>query len=74
MEEAWMAIAETLKVTNRVDDTVNKVDDKVDRVDGKVDRVDDKVTELIDGREKIHFPSYLRIPDHGFGSKQTVCE
>ena len=67
MEEARMAIAETLKVTNRVDDTVNKVDDKVDRVD-------DKVTELIDGREKIHFPSYLRIPDHGFSSKQTVCE
>jgi hypothetical protein len=42
MEEARMAIAETLKVTNRVDDTVNKMDDKVDRVD-------DKVMELIDG-------------------------
>ena len=35
MEEARMAIAETLKVTNRVDN--------------KVDRVDDKVTVLIDG-------------------------
>ena len=51
-----MAIAETLKVTNRVDDTVNKVDNKVDMVDGKVDRVDDKVTELIDGRKKNPFP------------------
>jgi hypothetical protein len=35
MEEARMAIAETLNVTHRVDDTVN--------------RVDDKVTVLIDG-------------------------
>ena len=34
-EEARMATAETLKVTNRVDD--------------KVDRVDDKVAVLIDG-------------------------
>jgi hypothetical protein len=31
-----MAIAETLKVTNRVDDKVDKVDDKVDKVDDKV--------------------------------------
>ena len=29
LEEARMAISETLKVTNRVDDKVNKVDDKV---------------------------------------------
>jgi hypothetical protein len=42
MEEARMAIAETLKVTNRVDDTVH-------RVDGTVNRVDDKVTVLVDG-------------------------
>jgi hypothetical protein len=35
LEEAQMAISETLKVTNRVDDKVN--------------RVDDKVTVLIDG-------------------------
>ena len=57
-----MAIVETLKVTNRVDDKVDdkvdKVDDKVDRVDNKVDRVGDKVDEvdnkvmvLIDGGE-----------------------
>jgi methyl-accepting chemotaxis protein len=66
-EEARMAIAETLKVTNRVDikvdkvdDTVNRVDDKVDKVDDKVDkvddtvnRVDDKVTELIDGEQNM---------------------
>ena len=55
-EEARMAIAETLKVTNRVDDTVNRVDDTVNRVDdtvnkvdGTVNRVDDNVTVLIDG-------------------------
>jgi peptidoglycan hydrolase CwlO-like protein len=66
MEEARMAIAENLKVTNRVDDKVDKVDSKVDKVDGKVDKVDDKVdkvgeevgkvdnkvTVLIDGAQK----------------------
>ena len=68
MEESRMATAETLKVTNRVDNKVDKVDDKVDKVDDKVDkvddkvdkvddtvnRVDDKVTVLIDG-EKLTF-------------------
>ena len=63
MEEARMAIAENLKVTNRVDDKVDKVDskvddvddkveqvgDKVDNLDVKVDKVDNKVTVLIDG-------------------------
>ena len=44
-----MATAETLKVTNRVDNKVDKVDDTVNRVDDKVDKVDDKVTVLIDG-------------------------
>jgi hypothetical protein len=43
MEEARMAIVETLKVTNRVDDKVDKVDNKVDKMDNKVDRVDDTV-------------------------------
>ena len=56
MEEARMAIAENLKVTNRVDDKVDKVDGKVDKVDDKVDdkveRVDNKVTMLIDGAQK----------------------
>ena len=42
LEEARMAISETLNVTNRVDD-------KVDKVDDKVNKVDDKVTVLIDG-------------------------
>ena len=46
MEEARMAIAENLKVTNRVDDKVDKVDGKVDKVDGKVDKVDDKVDKV----------------------------
>jgi archaellum component FlaC len=48
MEEARMAIAETLKVTNRVDDKVDKVDDKVDKVDDKVDKMDDKVNKVDD--------------------------
>ena len=49
MEEARMAIAETLKVANRVDNKVDKVDDTVHRVDGTVNRMDDKVTVLVDG-------------------------
>jgi methyl-accepting chemotaxis protein len=69
MEEARMAIAENLKVTNRVDDKVDKVDGKVDKVDDKVeqvhnkvdnldvkvDKVDNKVTVLIDGGHKGFF-------------------
>jgi hypothetical protein len=53
MEEARMAIAETLKVTNRVDSTVN-------RVDSTVNRVDDKVTVLIDGGQN----AFLRLFSH----------
>ena len=48
-EEARMATAENLSVTNRVDDKVDKVDEKVDKMDVKVDNVDNKVTVLIDG-------------------------
>ena len=40
-EEARMATAENLRVTNRVDD-------KVDWVDCKVDNMDNKVTMLLD--------------------------
>ena len=47
LEEARMAISETLKVTNRVDD-------KVDKVDDKVNKVDDKVTVLIDGGQNAY--------------------
>ena len=56
MEETRMAIAETLKVTNRVDN-------KVDRVDATVVRVDDKVTGLIDGGKNTFL--CLLIPEHG---------
>jgi hypothetical protein len=66
-EEARMAIVETLKLTNRVDDTVNRmddtvnrVDDKVDRVDEKVDKVDDKVTVLIDGGKNAFLSLFTR--------------
>ena len=48
MEEARMAIAETLKVANRVDDTVNRVGDMVNRVDDKVDKVLDKMDDKVD--------------------------
>jgi hypothetical protein len=48
MEESRMAIAETLKVTNRVDIKVDKVDDKVDKVDDTVNRVDDTVHRVDD--------------------------
>ena len=58
-EEARMATAENLRVTNRVDDKVDKVDDKmdkvddkVDKVDNKVDKVDNKVTVLIDAADE----------------------
>ena len=47
-EEARMAITETWKVTNRVDDTVNRVDDTVNSVDHTVNRVDDKVDKVLD--------------------------
>jgi methyl-accepting chemotaxis protein len=52
-EEARMAIAETLKVTNRVDDTVNRVDDTVNRVDDTVNRVDDKVDKVDDKVDRV---------------------
>ena len=52
-EEARLAIAETLKVTNRVEDKVDKVDDKVDKVDDKVDKVDDKVDMVDDKVDKV---------------------
>jgi hypothetical protein len=58
MEESRMATAETLKVTNRVDNKVDKVDDKVDKVDDTVNRVDDKVTVLIDGEKLTFFWSF----------------
>jgi hypothetical protein len=53
MEEARMATAETLKVTNRVDIKVDNVDDKVGKVDDKVDRVDDKVGRVGDTVDKV---------------------
>ena len=46
MEESRMAIAETLKATDRVDN-------KVDKVDDTVNKMDDKVTVLIDGGENL---------------------
>ena len=53
MEEARMAIAETLKVTNKVDDTVNRVDDTVNRVDDTINKMDDKVDKVDDKVDKV---------------------
>jgi hypothetical protein len=60
MEEARMAIAENLKVANRVDNNVIRVDNNVIRVDNNVirvdnnvNRVDNKVTVLIDGGQNV---------------------
>ena len=55
MEEVRMAIAENLKVTNRVDDKIDKVDSKVDEVDGKVDKVDGKVDTVEDKVDKVGY-------------------
>jgi hypothetical protein len=70
MEEARMAVAENLKVTNRVDGKVDKVDSKVEKVDDKVDMVDDKVgkvdnkvTVLVDAanEEKRSYFSHIAV-------------
>ena len=53
MEEARLAIAETLKVANRVDNKVNMVDDIVNRVDDTVNRVDNKVDKVDDKVDKV---------------------
>ena len=88
MEEARMAIAENLKVTNRVDDKVDKVDGKVDRVDdkvdkvgeevgNKVDKVNNKVTVLIDGVQKVSLwlCTFLMMDmARCQRSKRAVCE
>ena len=63
MEETRMAIVETLKVTNRVDDKVDRVDATVIRVDDTVVRMDNKVTGLIDGGKNTSL--CLLIPEHG---------
>ena len=55
-EEAWMAIAENLRVTQVVDERVKRVMEQVLAVDGRVAGVDDrlanvndKVTEVVHG-------------------------
>jgi peptidoglycan hydrolase CwlO-like protein len=53
LEEARMAIAENLKITNRVDGKVDRVDDKVEKMDEKVDKVDEKVDEVHDKVDKV---------------------
>ena len=52
-EEARMATAENLRVTNRVDDKVDRMDGKVDKVDDKVDKMDNKVDKVDDKVDKV---------------------
>ena len=52
-EEAWMGIAQNLKATHTVGESVRRVGDevvaRVANVDDRVRVVDDKVTEVIHG-------------------------
>ena len=48
-EEAWMGIAQNLKATHTVGESVRGVVDKVASVDDRVRVVDDRVAEVIRG-------------------------
>ena len=48
-EEARMMIAENLRATHAVDESVRGVTERVVSVDDKVENVNDKVTEVIRG-------------------------
>jgi hypothetical protein len=48
-EEAWMGIAQNLKATHAVGESVRRVADEVVAIDNRVANVDDRVTEVIRG-------------------------
>ena len=48
-EEAWMGIAQNLKATHAVGESVRRVADEVVAIDNRVASVDDRVTEVIRG-------------------------
>ena len=48
-EEAWMGIAQNLKATHTVGDSVREVVDMVAVVDNRVAGVDDRVAEAVRG-------------------------
>ena len=48
-EEAWMGIAQNLKATHTVGESVRRVADEVVAVDNRVANVDDRVGEVIRG-------------------------
>ena len=52
-EEAWMGIAQNLKATHTVGESVRGVVDKVASVDDRVRVVDDRVAEVIRGAQTI---------------------
>ena len=52
-EEARMATAEILRLTQIVDNKVTNVDNKVTTVDDKVTTVDDKVTTVVNGERRL---------------------
>ena len=57
-EEARMALAELLRITDNVRDEVKAVDSKVENIDDKVQCVDEKVQVIIDGARGVstHLP------------------
>ena len=52
-EEARMATAEILRLTQIVDNKVTTVDNKVTTVDNKVTTVDNKVTTVVNGERQV---------------------
>jgi len=58
-EEARMALAEVLKITNNIRDGVNVVDGKVEAIGDKVQCVDEKVQVVIDGARGVFGQSLI---------------
>ena len=58
-EEARMATAEILRLTQIVDNKVTTIDGKVTTVDNKVMTVDGKVTTVVNGEWHVSNPGYL---------------
>ena len=52
-EEAWMAVAQNLKVTHAVGQVVEDIDARVANIDEAVQGVNDTVAVIIDGAQTI---------------------
>ena len=58
-EEARMATAEILRLTQIVDNKVATVDNKVTTIDNKVTTIDDRVTTVVNGER--HVSNWLHL-------------